>query len=89
MLPLPNTVGRVPSKPLPHVPADVKAEKIAKGLCYFCDQKYDKNHKCSFRGTQIFTVEVVGSLQDDGSINEGIDSDTNEEVEPLDVAPQI
>ena len=31
------------------VPSDVKAEKIAKGLCYFCDQAYERGHKCKFR----------------------------------------
>lgn len=25
-----------------YIPADVRAQKIAQGLCYYCDQKYDK-----------------------------------------------
>ncbi|XP_063948159.1 uncharacterized protein LOC135152240 [Daucus carota subsp. sativus] len=40
------------------IPADVRAEKIAKGLCYYCDQTYEKGHKCKFKEPQLFTVEV-------------------------------
>lgn len=29
-----------------HIPTDVRAEKITKGLCYYCDQPYDRIHKC-------------------------------------------
>ena len=72
-----------------NIPADVKAEKIAKGLCYYCDQKYDRDHKCNFRGTQIFTVEVNGSVQEDGTSNEGVDLETSEEMEPFIVEPKI
>ncbi|XP_074378145.1 uncharacterized protein LOC141719664 [Apium graveolens] len=42
------------------IPADIRAEKIAKGLCYFCDQKYERGHKCKFKEPQLFTVEVPG-----------------------------
>lgn len=43
-----------------HIPTDVRAEKIAKGLCYFCDQPYDRQHKCQFKESQLFTVEIQG-----------------------------
>lgn len=46
------------------VPARVKAEKMAKGLCYYCDKPFDKGHKCGFKEPQLFTVEVV-DLDDD------------------------
>lgn len=29
-----------------YIPADVRQEKIAKGLCYYCDQPYSREHKC-------------------------------------------
>ncbi|XP_074363636.1 uncharacterized protein LOC141704251 [Apium graveolens] len=44
------------------IPADVRAEKIAKGLCYYCDQAYERGHKCKFKEPQLFTVEVPGKL---------------------------
>lgn len=43
-----------------YIPADVRAEKIAKGLCYFCDQPYERGHRCKFKEPQLFTVEVPG-----------------------------
>lgn len=61
LLPLPPNTPRTNYRSYPHILADVRAEKIAKGLFYYCDKKYDKNHKCNFKQTQIFTVEVKGS----------------------------
>ncbi|KAJ8444427.1 hypothetical protein Cgig2_005949 [Carnegiea gigantea] len=37
-----------------------KAEKIAKGLCYYYDKPFDKGHKCATTATQLFLVEVPG-----------------------------
>ncbi|VFQ67546.1 unnamed protein product [Cuscuta campestris] len=37
-----------------------RAEKSAKGLCYFCDEPYEKGHKCQTRKTQLFLVEIPG-----------------------------
>ncbi|XP_074377058.1 uncharacterized protein LOC141718578 [Apium graveolens] len=62
-----------PAKTFKHIPADVRAEKIAKGLCYYCDQPYDRNHKCKFREPQLFTVEIPGTdldVYDDMTIQE-------------------
>ncbi|VFR03390.1 unnamed protein product [Cuscuta campestris] len=42
------------------IPASVRAEKIAKGLCYYCDKPFEKGHKCENRETQLFLVEVLG-----------------------------
>jgi len=36
----------------------VKAEKIAKGLCYYYDQPFEKGHKCGSKSTQLFLAEV-------------------------------
>lgn len=52
-------------KPFKHIPADVRAQKIAKGLCYYCDQKYEKGHKCQFREPQLFTVEIQPEYVED------------------------
>ena len=35
-----------------------RAEKNAKRLCYFCDQSYEREHKCSNKKTQLFLVEI-------------------------------
>ncbi|VFQ70632.1 unnamed protein product [Cuscuta campestris] len=48
-----------PNKNFKYIPADVRAEKIAKGLCYYCDQPFHKGHKCSFKEQQLFTVEIL------------------------------
>ena len=62
-----NNVSAVPQKVQnsgrnnTYIPANIRAEKMAKGLCYFCDQRYEKGHKCKFREAQLFTVEVPGS----------------------------
>ena len=89
-LPTPSNQSQTkyPQKPYPHVPADVKAEKIAKGLCYFCDQKYDKNHKCNFRGSQIFTVEVEG-YDEDESENEVPELEEGADVALISIEPFI
>ncbi|KAL8087895.1 hypothetical protein AgCh_037873 [Apium graveolens] len=63
------------------VPADVRAEKIAKGLCYFCDQPYERGHKCKFRESQLFTVEVPGDVEQIDEEREMIQS-VLEESEP-------
>ncbi|XP_074327433.1 uncharacterized protein LOC141665350 [Apium graveolens] len=47
-----------------YIPADIRAEKIAKGLWYFSDQKYERGHKCKFKEPQLFTVEVPGDEVD-------------------------
>ncbi|VFQ76049.1 unnamed protein product [Cuscuta campestris] len=33
------------------IPATVRAEKIAKGLCYYCDKPYERGHKCESKET--------------------------------------
>ena len=45
-------------KPFKFIPAEVRAEKMAKGLCYYCDKKYERGHKCQFKEAQLFTVEI-------------------------------
>ncbi|XP_021859476.2 uncharacterized protein [Spinacia oleracea] len=53
-----------------YIPADVRQEKIAKGLCYYCDSPYDRNHKCQFREPQLFTVEIPGEIEELSDVEE-------------------
>ena len=69
---LPQVI-KVPPKPTKYIRTDVRAEKIAKGLCYYCDQKYHINHKSNFKEPQFFTVEIEGT-------HEGIE---NLDTEPI------
>lgn len=52
-----NTLKNQP-KQFKHIPADVRAEKIAQGVCSYYDQKYDKNHSRKFGEIQLFRVEI-------------------------------
>ncbi|CAO2838144.1 unnamed protein product [Amaranthus hypochondriacus] len=45
----------------------IKAEKIAKGLCYLCDKPYTRGHKCGFKEPQLFTIEVLADDKDEGN----------------------
>jgi len=45
-------------KPAKFIPAVVRAKKMAQGLCYCCDQPFEKGHKCGSKTTQLFLVEV-------------------------------
>jgi len=55
------------------IPASKKADKITKGLCYYCDKPYRRGHKCANRNIQLFLVEVPGldfeevMVEDDGA----------------------
>ncbi|KAL2930706.1 Transcription factor bHLH25 [Bienertia sinuspersici] len=65
LLPTPSNSTKITSKHFTrnttHIPADVRAEKIAKGLCYYCDKPYSRGHKCSFKEPQLFTVEIMAN----------------------------
>ena len=37
---------------------------MAKGLCFVCDQPFEKGHKCSSTGNQLFLVEVLGDEEE-------------------------
>ena len=36
----------------------ITANKMAKGLCIFCDMPYERGHKCDKKTIQLFLVEV-------------------------------
>lgn len=69
------------AKNFKYIPADVRAEKIAKGLCYYCDQPYSRNHKCQFQEPQLFTVEIAANTGQQADIDE--DSENDVDIEPL------
>ena len=48
-----------PPKPTRFIPAAERAKKMAKGLCFLCDQPYERRHKCNSSGKQLFLVEVL------------------------------
>jgi len=52
-------------KPTRIISAAERAEKIVKGLCYFCDQPYERGHKCQTKKSQLFLVEGPAECDDD------------------------
>ncbi|VFQ81961.1 unnamed protein product [Cuscuta campestris] len=75
-------------RPTKILSAAERAEKSAKGLCYFCDQPYERGHKCATRKTQLFLVEIPGDEVDD-DIGEGEALDENINFEILETEPCI
>lgn len=62
-------------KPFKFIPADVRVEKMAKGLCYYCDQQYERGHKCKFKEPQLFTVEIPCRNMEDSEEEDAIVED--------------
>lgn len=60
----------------------MRQEKIAKGLCYYCDSPYNRNHKCQFGEPQLFTVEIPGDIIEELSDSEEMDLGDKEVNEP-------
>jgi len=69
LLPTPVATGSKPMVPPTPVMAANKpkiltaaerADKLAKGLCFFCDHPYEKGHKCNIKKTQLFLIENTG-----------------------------
>ena len=46
--------------PTKFIPVAVRAKKMAKGLCSYCDQPFEKGHRCGSKTTQLFLVEIPG-----------------------------
>jgi len=55
------------------ISAAERAEKSAKGLCYFCDQPYERGHKCATKSTQLFLVEIPGGSSEAEDGEEGVE----------------
>ncbi|XP_074318129.1 uncharacterized protein LOC141654920 [Silene latifolia] len=100
-----GTVNKSPLLPTPTIPADSKsntsqrhltmaerADKIAKGICYFCDKPYVRGHKCSFKKPQLFTILVPGDSEEDSdseSVQEGYTEVGDTEFEVHSIDPHI
>jgi len=41
-----------------------RADKLAKGLCFFCDQPYARGHQCNIKKTQLFLIEIPGVAEE-------------------------
>lgn len=63
----PSKYPPIPTKNYRFIPHKVRAEKIAKGLCYYCDKPFERGHKCGFKEPQLFTVEIM----DDDEASDG------------------
>nr|GEV78969.1 putative alpha/beta hydrolase fold protein [Tanacetum cinerariifolium] len=80
--PVPNTqvVTKYPAlpSPAPRKQSSQKefAEKRAKNLCFYCDQKYVRGHKC---GGQMYALEIIPLEEDnDLSLEETLNEVDNE-----------
>ncbi|XP_074336044.1 uncharacterized protein LOC141673210 [Apium graveolens] len=67
-------------KPFKFIPAEVRAEKMAKGLCYYCDKKYERGHKCQFKEAQLFAVEIPCEEEENSIEEEELDETRQEEA---------
>jgi hypothetical protein len=58
-----------------------RSELRKKGLCYYCNEKWDKQHRCQGRG-QVYYIEVISD--DEAEVEEGInEEDTSGEYQEL------
>lgn len=64
-----------------------RAEKLAKGLCFFCDQPYEKRHRCNNKKTQLFLIEIPG--EEDEEMAELVGETAEDIGEIEDDQPQI
>lgn len=53
-----STSAKPFQRPYTALTAAERREKQAKGLCYFCDQPYDRNHRCKLKQSQLFAIEI-------------------------------
>ena len=54
------------------ISAAERAEKIAKGLCYFCDNPYERGHRCPTKRSQLFLVEVPADTPEEEELVEDL-----------------
>jgi len=60
---------------------------MAKGLCFLCDQPYERHHRRSSSGKQLFSVEVLGEEEEENE-HQGVDTFTGEiEFEGAEMLP--
>ena len=56
------------------MPVAERTEKIAKGLCFLCDQPFKRGHKCGYKEKQLFVVEVLGE-DEETQVEEEVDEE--------------
>ena len=84
LLALPATKPSVINKPINRrLTQQEYADKRAKNLCFYCDQKYTPGHKCE---GQLFTLMVVPEVDETDEFMECLDQ---EEIEESVQEPQI
>ena len=62
--------------------AKIKAEKIAKGLCYLCDKPYAKGHKCGSKEPQFFAIEVLAAPENEEDEMMDMEYESQDRKEP-------
>ncbi|GKA80244.1 reverse transcriptase [Tanacetum coccineum] len=76
----------VPNRPRKQLTQQEMAEKRAKHLCFYCDQRYSPGHKCS---GQMYCLEVAGceeEIEDEDCVGSELDQVVVREEE---VMPQV
>ena len=73
-------------RPTGFIPAAERADKITKGLCYFCDQPFERGPKCGSKEKQLFLVEL---MDDPEGNQEGEDNGADIELLECPGSPQI
>nr|CAD1843957.1 unnamed protein product [Ananas comosus var. bracteatus] len=78
----------MPIKPARNVSNVAFDERRAKGLCFWCEEKYTPGHQCKKK--QLYKIELLeeGSTDNTNS-NEESESIGEVELEPVECAPQI
>jgi len=67
-----------------------RAEKLAKGLCFFCDQHYEKDHRSNIKKTQLFLIEIPGMEDEEEEVEPGeVEEDTQTDCDFYLDNPQI
>ncbi|XP_042059609.1 uncharacterized protein LOC121804134 [Salvia splendens] len=85
-----STSYSTPLLPTPTMPAvktrrllteEEMAEKRAKGLCYGCDEKFERGHRCARK--QLYLLEIDDGVRDSSIEAEIQDEEINDDENPL------
>jgi len=52
------------------ISAAERTDKIAKGLCYYYDNPYERGHKCPTKRSQLFLVEVPAGIAEEENLKD-------------------
>lgn len=77
--------------PIQKVSQSEMRERTQRGLCYFCDEKWNPNHKCDKKKAKVFLMEGMELFQEeeekDWEVVEEKATENNEDLE--DEIPEI